>query len=1336
MKSKKLKIKVISFLLAFVMIVVSTPIQAISLNTINKNEDEVLKETITTDTKDVEQEVFIVEEDTSKRGQFEKHYLCSDGTYVTVMYPEAIHYLDNENKWQDVDQSLVYDSSKGIYKSKDTDFYVSFSDKVSSTNMVRMEQNGYALSWGIQTAKKQIVENSEVSLARTEKITTQNTDNVLLPLSSVYAKPVEKKVVNFEKASERLVSNEDSFVLQNMSSQIRYTNIFSGTENVSLKYTVYHNKIEEDIIISEKGDISSVSMNMDIGTLIPIVNEDGSVDLVNSNNDMQFHIGIPYMIDANNSVCNDIEVTAEKNGSNCIITYTPDFEWFESTQRAFPIMLDPSITTNSYLSNVIDTYVEENSTVNHRYEQQLFVNDNGSNRRKAIVRLTSLPKIDASMPIVRAELKLTAQTPSNSTVFIRATYCWAGLDFDDYDYEMTSYIPPTYSSRSYLSSGSSTVSFDFSQCIYEMYENEKTCNENGDFYKGDFIIECDEESEHAYIPPFYSSECTTLNNRPMFTIQYGYTLPAGMMDGEVYSFQNVLSAAYMTVNSRNPENGSNVYQAWYGNTAEVTQKFRLGYVPATGGYLLKPITSSSGDQKVVAIKPTGGVIFSNRNVYISYPTDSFSQEWLIVPIDYNIFRIVPRANMSYAVTANGFEDGTNEGNIYSSEGNIFVKALAEDDLSQQWHIYDNENNILNTSKFRADIETGNYYITNKNNGKYLHTTGLTADCIRKRKSTLEMSTVLWKIINLGNGYFTIQCSDVPRFYLSWESTANGSSIKVYSHLLDDIPEKYQWTISAAKGGGFLIQNRVSGLYLRALDQSKNPSDLVQFALIDSSADEYQELVWRFANEDYYTELHSNFSFNDISVKINKSVKASINKYPTNAIWSSYTDFDYTITSGSQYVSYDDNTHKFTGLAIGTASVTAVHKTTGMSKSFNVTVYEPEINYKPAVILIHGRSENSFTTWGASSNVYVDITDTSIKGNNHYNRYLNATTEGDNQVQYIQPSTQQIQYVFDSKYPCEDSPSYATIHPEGGNLAYYLVNECGYNPNVNLFVFNYPNEDAVVHNANKLDAYLSNLASEIRAAGSSQAKYSFFGTDKNLTADSPYCIDIVAHSMGGLVARYYIENIGKDENIRKLITIGTPHWGTGLVYGSNIVGVNHKLCDHDLAPYSKMTGGINDTLLECNLCNVSSYEITDELNYDAERSTKYYAIAGIDYNSDGMEKNNCIVEISSDSLTFLDIKNEIYRETNNSLYMIPTENIYVIRYMDIKNVGDNLVGFLSQIGCTETGLISPDKKITFERIIVNIDSDGGNNLFNSNHFHGKMPHRKEVMEKVFEFLSEL
>ena len=39
------------------------------------------------------------------------------------------------------------------------------------------------------------------------------------------------------------------------------------------------------------------------------------------------------------------------------------------------------------------------------------------------------------------------------------------------------------------------------------------------------------------------------------------------------------------------------------------------------------------------------------------------------------------------------------------------------------------------------------------------------------------------------------------------------------------------------------------------------------------------------------------------------------------------------------------------------------------------------------------------------------------------------------------------------------------------------------------------------------------------------------------------LDIVAHSLGGLVARYYIEHLGGAASVKTLITLGTPHQGT-------------------------------------------------------------------------------------------------------------------------------------------------------------------------------------------------
>lgn len=39
------------------------------------------------------------------------------------------------------------------------------------------------------------------------------------------------------------------------------------------------------------------------------------------------------------------------------------------------------------------------------------------------------------------------------------------------------------------------------------------------------------------------------------------------------------------------------------------------------------------------------------------------------------------------------------------------------------------------------------------------------------------------------------------------------------------------------------------------------------------------------------------------------------------------------------------------------------------------------------------------------------------------------------------------------------------------------------------------------------------------------------------------VNVVGHSLGGLIARYYVQRLGGDARVRVLVTLGTPHGGT-------------------------------------------------------------------------------------------------------------------------------------------------------------------------------------------------
>jgi pimeloyl-ACP methyl ester carboxylesterase len=46
------------------------------------------------------------------------------------------------------------------------------------------------------------------------------------------------------------------------------------------------------------------------------------------------------------------------------------------------------------------------------------------------------------------------------------------------------------------------------------------------------------------------------------------------------------------------------------------------------------------------------------------------------------------------------------------------------------------------------------------------------------------------------------------------------------------------------------------------------------------------------------------------------------------------------------------------------------------------------------------------------------------------------------------------------------------------------------------------------------------------------------------------IHVIGHSMGGLIARYYVTRLGGDAHVHTLVTLGTPHAGSLWAYGWN------------------------------------------------------------------------------------------------------------------------------------------------------------------------------------------
>ncbi|MBC2874780.1 MULTISPECIES: esterase/lipase family protein [Streptomyces] len=66
-----------------------------------------------------------------------------------------------------------------------------------------------------------------------------------------------------------------------------------------------------------------------------------------------------------------------------------------------------------------------------------------------------------------------------------------------------------------------------------------------------------------------------------------------------------------------------------------------------------------------------------------------------------------------------------------------------------------------------------------------------------------------------------------------------------------------------------------------------------------------------------------------------------------------------------------------------------------------------------------------------------------------------------------------------------------------------------------------------------------LTRDIRTAATALSRY----VEEFRARTGAERIDVVGHSLGGLVARYYVQRLGGDALVRRLVTLGTPHGGT-------------------------------------------------------------------------------------------------------------------------------------------------------------------------------------------------
>lgn len=282
----------------------------------------------------------IISEDISKRGEFEKHFLRNDGSYVVASYPEPVHELV-DGQWQEIDNTLSPEN--GRLENKADNFSTSFARSPGSGRMVSLGSQGHDLSWNIEAQ------------ALSPQIRSASSAVKIVPDPKVEA--VIQEVTAPISQSETM-ADEDKMTVSKTASGIKYSDVLG--DGVDIEYVVTPYKVKENVILRQAGNFVSYSMQMQTGGLKAVLKSNNTVELQDETGLVIYKIKTPYMYDADDEISYNIRVSVQQEGESCTITYIPDASWLHEEERVYPVVIDPTVISGQYASNY--TYVDKDGS--------------------------------------------------------------------------------------------------------------------------------------------------------------------------------------------------------------------------------------------------------------------------------------------------------------------------------------------------------------------------------------------------------------------------------------------------------------------------------------------------------------------------------------------------------------------------------------------------------------------------------------------------------------------------------------------------------------------------------------------------------------------------------------------------------------------------------------------------------------------------------------------------------------------------------------------------------------------------------------------------------------
>ena len=378
--------KLLSAVLVFALLLQMLPLQTLATNyRVGLSEKIDLPNISATD----KVTVAIQDEVPAKRTAFSKEYKADGGQNMVAVYPVAVHY-ETPTGWEEIDNTLKL--TEGSYINTAGIWQVALPQQLTKDNRISISKDGYTLQFGM-SGELRLDDSVAVMSADAEPATRVE------PMQASQAQVSPKKLLAADTPTYMAILSQKNH------SRLTYAEVY---ENTNVIYDLQGNKVKESIVMEAyDSDLVGYRYILEVGTLNPVLNEDGSIDFYDADNkNIVMVMEAPFLLDANAEQSNDVRVTLTGKGGTYYLTYTLPRQWLAQEERAWPVILDPAVVPSVRYYNIQDKTVGDvkDSSANWAINEVGYYAPRGVER--FYLRFNDIPALTSADVILYAQIQM------------------------------------------------------------------------------------------------------------------------------------------------------------------------------------------------------------------------------------------------------------------------------------------------------------------------------------------------------------------------------------------------------------------------------------------------------------------------------------------------------------------------------------------------------------------------------------------------------------------------------------------------------------------------------------------------------------------------------------------------------------------------------------------------------------------------------------------------------------------------------------------------------------------------------------------------------------------